>query len=55
MRRAAALAALPLGCMGCSVVGGTLGAAGEFINLVITLALMAAPFVLGYYYHRRNH
>jgi ABC-type methionine transport system permease subunit len=43
-----------LAAQGCAVVGQSLGVVGQLIDLAISLALAAAPFVLAYYLYRRD-
>jgi hypothetical protein len=47
------LALLPLGLGGCSLFQGLTQSVGSLLAVAISLALVAAPFVLAYYLYRK--
>lgn len=49
------LGILPLACCGgCAAVGGLAQAGVQIVQLALSLAAMALPFAVWYYYHRHQ-
>lgn len=53
-RRILGLAALPATVMGCTTVGALTQASVQILQLALSLAAMALPFLAWYYYHRHQ-
>ena len=53
--KACLLLLLPLSLGGCQVFSGLSQSVGSILAAAISLALVAAPFVLSYYLYKRGH
>jgi len=42
------------GCGGCAAFGGVAQAGMQIVQLALSLAAMALPFLIWYYYHRHQ-